>query len=205
MALLAGIEMSECRVMQENDRTHFMTKRFDRIQSEDKIKSSKLHMQTLCGLAHFDFNQPGAYSYEQLLQIMRKLNFPMRSIEQQFRRMAFNIVARNQDDHVKNVAFLMDKSGKWSLSPAYDVTYSYNPQGAWTSQHQMTLNGKQDNFEIEDFKACARLISMKRGRELQILDEVQQAVSKWPDLAHEVGVSQEIIKGIAKTHRHFSL
>lgn len=203
MALLAGIEMSECRILQENNRTHFMTKRFDRIQSVGKKRSSKLHMQTLCGLAHYDFNQSGAYSYEQLLLIMRKLELPMKSIEQQFRRMAFNIVARNQDDHVKNVAFLMDKSGKWSLSPAYDVTYSYNPQGEWTSQHQMTLNGKQDDFDIEDFKACAQLISMKRGRALQILGEVQQAVSEWSGLANDAGISSLVANGIAKTHRQF--
>ncbi len=203
MAKLAGIEMSECRILEENNRSHFMTKRFDRILSSKTDKTSKLHMQTLCGLAHYDFNQPGAYSYEQLLQIMHKLRLPMSSIEEQFRRLAFNIVARNQDDHVKNVAFLMDKAGTWSLSPAYDVTYSYNPQGAWTSQHQMTLNGKRDNFEIEDFKACARMISMKRGRAITILNEVQTAVEQWSTVAEEAGVSEVIAQRIAQTHRCF--
>lgn len=203
MAKLAGIEMSECRILEENNRFHFMTKRFDRIASSKTNKTTKLHMQTLCGLAHYDFNQAGAYSYEQLLHIMRQLKLPMKSIEEQFRRMAFNIVARNQDDHVKNVAFLMDRSGAWSLSPAYDVTYSYNAQGAWTSRHQMTLNGKRDNFTIEDFKACARVISMKRGRAITILNEVQAAVKQWLTVAEEAGVPEEIAINIAKTHRRF--
>jgi len=208
MAKLAGIEMSECRILEENNRFHFMTKRFDRVQSLSKNKrktnkTKKLHMQTLCGLAHFDFNQAGAYSYEQLLQIMRQLQLPMSSIEEQFRRMAFNIVARNQDDHVKNIAFLMDRSGAWSLSPAYDVTYSFNPQGDWTSQHQMTLNGKRDHFTIDDFKACAQVISMKRGRAITILNEVQAAVEQWLMVAQEAGVADKIAQSIAKTHRRF--
>jgi serine/threonine-protein kinase HipA len=145
-------------------------------------------MQSLCTLAHYDFNLAGAYSYEQALLVIRQLGLPMRVIEEQFRRMVFNIIARNQDDHVRNIAFLMDKSGKWSLSPAFDMTYSFNPSGAWTASHQMTLNGKRDDFTVDDFKACAKAASMKRGRAEAILGEVLKVVSRWRDYAEEVGV-----------------
>lgn len=183
MAREAGIAISECRLLEENGRRHFMSRRFDRVDGGDK-----LHMQSLCGLAHYDYNLAGAYSYEQALLAMRRLGMPMESIEEQFRRMAFNVIARNQDDHVKNIAFLMDRSGRWSLSPAFDVTYSYNPQGLWTATHQMTINGKRDDFELEDFRACARTASMKRGRAEAILDEVRQAVSRWREHAEAAGV-----------------
>ena len=145
-------------------------------------------MQSLCALAHYDFNMAGAYSYEQALLVMRQLRLPMQAIEEQFRRMAFNIVARNQDDHVKNIAFLMDKSGTWSLSPAFDVTYSFNPAGSWTASHQMTLNGKRDDFTMGDFKACAKTASMKRGRAEAIVREVQAVLSQWSDYADAAGV-----------------
>jgi serine/threonine-protein kinase HipA len=125
----------------------------------------------------------------------------MQAIEEQFRRMAFNILARNQDDHVKNIAFLMDKSGRWSLSPAYDVTYSYNPDGAWTAQHQMSMNGKRDGFTPDDFKACAAVASMKRGRERAILDEVRQAVSRWNEFAAAAGVDETHQSKIAQALR----
>ncbi len=183
MATAAGITMSQCRLFEEDGRRHFMTKRFDRLDSGDK-----LHMQSLGGMAHFDFNQAGAYSYEQAMQVMRKLELPMRAIEEQFRRMVFNIIARNQDDHVKNIAFLMDKTGQWSLSPAFDITYSYQPTGQWTSTHQMTLNGKQDGFCLDDFKCCAKAVSMKRGRAETIIDEVRAAVNRWRDYADEAQV-----------------
>ncbi len=183
MASNCGIEISECRLLEENGRRHFMTRRFDRLAGGEK-----LHMQSLCALAHYDFNIAGAYSYEQALLVIRQLGLPMSDIEQQFRRMAFNIVARNQDDHVKNIAFLMDKAGNWSLAPAFDVIYSYNPVGAWTSSHQMTLNGKRDGFKLEDFKACARAASMKRGRADAIFNEVRETVSRWKHYADEAGV-----------------
>ena len=183
MARDAGIEMSECRLFEENGRRHFMTRRFDRLPD-----GQKLHMQSLGALAHFDYNLAGAYGYEQALQVIRDLGLPMHATEQQFRRMVFNIVARNQDDHVKNIAFLMDKSGTWSLAPAFDVTYSYNPAGIWTSTHQMTLNGKRDGFTLEDFKACARTASMKRGRAEAIVREVQQVTTHWRDYAEQAGV-----------------
>ncbi len=184
MARDCGIEISECRLFEENSRRHFMTRRFDRLAG-----GGKLHMQSLCALAHYDFNMAGAYSYEQALLVIRQLGLPMQAIEQQFRRMEYNIVARNQDDHVKNIAFLMNKAGEWSLAPAFDMTYSYNPSGAWTASHQMTLNGKRDDFSLEDFKSCAKAASMKRGRAETILREVQATVSRWLDYAEEVGVN----------------
>jgi serine/threonine-protein kinase HipA len=187
MARDCGIEISECRLFEENGRRHFMTRRFDRLAGGEK-----LHMQSLCALAHYDFNMAGAYTYEQALLVMRQLGLAMAAIEEQFRRMVFNIVARNQDDHVKNIAFLMDKSGKWSLAPAFDVTYSFNPSGAWTASHQMTLNGKRDDFTLDDFKACAKAASMKRGRAETLVNEVQETVSRWKKYADAAGVSASI-------------
>ncbi|MEW8417103.1 MAG: type II toxin-antitoxin system HipA family toxin, partial [Candidatus Thiodiazotropha endolucinida] len=196
MAKKAGIDMEESRLLKENGRSHFMTRRFDRTGSGQKI-----HMQSFCAMEHFDFKKAGAHSYEQALRTIRKLGMPMVTIEEQFRRMAFNIIGRNQDDHVKNIAFLMDKSGNWSLSPAFDMTYSYNPQGDWTSRHQMSLNGKRDDFTIEDFKACAKNASMKRGRAEEIVRQVQEAVLQWKHFAGKSGVPPEVAEGIAKAHR----
>lgn len=194
MARECGIDISECRLFEENGRRHFMTRRFDRLASGEK-----LHMQSLCALAHYDFNLAGAYSYEQALLVMRQLQLPMQSIEQQFRRMAFNIVARNQDDHVKNIAFLMNKSGEWSLAPAFDVTYSFNPSGAWTASHQMTMNGKRDRFTMDDFNACARSASMKRGRAATIVAEVQATVSKWRSFAGHAGLPEAVYEKIQRS------
>ncbi len=191
MARAAGITMSECRLLEENGRRHFMTKRFDRLAGGEK-----LHMQSLCALAHFDFNQPGAHSYEQAFLVMRQLGLPMEAAEEQFRRMAFNIVTRNQDDHVKNIAFLMDKSGRWSISPAFDVSYSYNPEGAWTSTHQMSMNNKRDNFSREDFRACGKTTMLKRGRAETILDEVIAAARRWPKFAEEAKVLPAWVKQV---------
>jgi serine/threonine-protein kinase HipA len=197
MAKAAGITMSECRLLEENDRRHFMTKRFDRLQGGEK-----LHMQSLCALAHFDFNSPGAYSYEQALLTIRQLNLPMHDVEEQFRRMVFNVVARNQDDHVKNIAFLMDKQGQWSLAPAFDMTYSYNPEGAWTATHQMSLNGKRDGLELSDFRSVAKVASMKRGRAESIFEEVVAAVKEWPKFAAKAEVSSAWQAKIGRAHRH---
>ena len=194
MALECGIDMSECRLFKEHGRSHFMTRRFDRLAGGEK-----LHMQSLSALAHYDFNMAGAYSYEQALLVMRQLQLPMQAIEQQFRRMAFNIVARNQDDHVKNIAFLMNKSGEWSLSPAFDMTYSFNPAGAWTASHQMTMNGKRDNFTLDDFNACAKKASMKRGRAAKIVSEVQATVSKWKSFAEQAGLPDGVRQKIQRT------
>ena len=196
MARAAGITMSECRLLEENERRHFMTRRFDRLAA-----GAKLHMQSLCALAHFDFNQAGAYSYEQALLTIRQLKLPMAAVEEQFRRMVFNVVARNQDDHVKNIAFLMNQQGEWSLAPAFDVTYSYNPSGSWTATHQMTLNGKRDGFALADFEACAKAALMKRGRAATIIEEVREAVKHWPEFAAEAKLSGKWQNKIQKTHR----
>jgi serine/threonine-protein kinase HipA len=196
MARAAGITIAESRLLKENGRNHFMTKRFDRTDN-----GGKLHMQTLGAIAHFDYCRPGAYSYEQALQVIRRLGLPMASIEELFRRMVFNILARNQDDHVKNTAFLMQPSGQWALSPAYDLTYSYNPAGAWTGQHQMSLNGKRDKFEFEDIEACAESCSMKKGRAATILREVLAAVERWPEFAAEAGVAESVARKIQAAHR----
>jgi serine/threonine-protein kinase HipA len=184
MARAAGITMSECRLLEENGRRHFMTRRFDRLAGGEK-----LHMQSLGALAHFDFNTPGAYAYEQALLTIRQLGLPMEAVEEQFRRMTFNIIARNQDDHVKNIAFLMDKTGRWSLAPAFDMTYSYNPSGLWTARHQMTMNGKREDFTRQDFRACAKSALLKRGRADAIVKEVQAAVANWPDYAEQAQVA----------------
>lgn len=196
MAKAAGIEMADCRLHEEGGRAHFMTRRFDR-----QNDGSKLHMQTLGGLAHFDFNMAGAYSYEQALLIMRQLGLDADARREQFRRMVFNVVARNQDDHVKNIAFLMDKRGQWQLSPAYDLIYSYNPEGAWTSRHQMTINGKRDHFQRADLEACAAAAGINKRHVPKILNEVNQAVQQWPDFAEQAGIDLVTIDNIMKTFR----
>lgn len=196
MAVAAGVEVSECRLLEENGRRHFMTRRFDRLDD-----GSKLHMQSLAAMAHLDFNQAGANSYEQALMTIRRLGLPMATTEEQFRRMIFNVVARNQDDHVKNIAFLMDREGRWRLSPAFDITYAFNPSGAWTSRHQMSLNGKRDGFTVEDLRQVGRTISMKRGRAELILAEIQEAAKAWPEHASEAGVDEERAVAIGRTLR----
>jgi serine/threonine-protein kinase HipA len=196
MCRASGINMNESTILSENGRNHFITKRFDRNQH-----GHKLHMQSLAGLAHYDFNQAGAYSYEQVFNIIRKLDLGMESLEEQFRRMVFNIVARNQDDHVKNISFSMDKKGKWQLSPAYDMVYSYNPEGLWTNTHQLSLNAKRDDFTLDDFIACEKRISLKKGRAKQILEEVMETVSQWESFAKEAGLDKKLIKEIGKSHR----
>ncbi len=196
MAKAAGITMSDCRLLEENGRRHFMTQRFDRLPG-----GAKLHMLSLGAMAHYDFNQAGAYSYEQALLVIRQLQLPMADIEEQFRRMAFNIIARNQDDHVKNIAFLMNQQGDWSLAPAFDITYSYNPSGAWTAMHQMSMNGKRDGFTLADFIACAKSAQMKRGRAATIVEEVQTAVRKWLDFATVAQIDHTWAAEIARHHR----
>lgn len=196
MAVAAGITMTECRLLEENGRAHFMTRRFDRTPS-----NRRLHMQSLGALGHLDYRQAGAHSYEQALLAIRRLGLPMDSLEEMLRRAAFNIVARNQDDHVKNIAFLMDRAGRWSLAPAFDVTYAYNPAGTWTRDHQMTLNGKRDGFTREDFRECARLVSIARGRADGIVDQVVAAVRRWGEFAAGAGVPEEVAGEIAKAQR----
>jgi serine/threonine-protein kinase HipA len=196
MAAAAGVDMPPCQLLTENGRRHFMVRRFDRPSRNDK-----LHMQSLAALAHYDLNQAGAYSYEQALMAIRRLGLPMADVERQVRRMAFNVIARNQDDHVKNIAFLMDRGGEWSLSPAFDVTYAYSAHGTWTAQHQMSINGKRDHFTIEDFERCAESVSMQRGRAAEIAAEVRDAVAEWPAHAAAVGVAAVEAERIASMHR----
>lgn len=200
MAVRAGIVMTNCRVHHEGGRAHFMTQRFDR--TTDRTKGNgKLHLQSLGALMHYDFNQPNAYSYEQAIQAMLKLKLPQDQIEQQFRRAAFNAIARNQDDHVKNISFLMDRDGQWTLSPAYDVVYSYNPSGAWTSKHQMSINGKRDGFEMLDLVALAAVGGIKKKKATNIVAEVASAVSSWQTYAEKAGVNEADAARIANTFR----
>jgi len=196
MARAAGITMNECRLLEEHGRRHFMTRRFDRLAD-----GGKLHMQSLGALAHFDYNHAGAYSYEQAFLAIRQLGLPMATMEEQFRRMLFNIVARNQDDHVKNIAFLMDKEGRWTLAPAFDVTYSYNPSGSWTATHQMTLNGKRDGFVMADVHAGAKSAGLKRGRAHALIEEVRAAVARWRDFAARAKLADDVSEKIRKAHR----
>ena len=196
MAIEAGIEMTECRIHHEGGRAHFMTRRFDRIEG-----NRKLHMQSLGALMHFDFNQPGAYSYEQTIQAMLRLRLPSTQIEQLFRRAVFNVMARNQDDHVKNIAFLMDRQGQWALSPAFDVAYAFNPSGAWTSKHQMSINGKRDDFQLSDLIALAKVGGIKTKRASDIVKEVLNAVSNWKTHAKKAEVPASDTKKISGTLR----
>jgi serine/threonine-protein kinase HipA len=194
MAVEAGIEMSECHLHEEHGRSHFMTKRFDR-----EADGAKIHMQSLCGLAHYDFNMAGAYSYEQAFSAIQMLNLGYDTLQQMYRRMVFNIVARNQDDHTKNIAFLMNRDGNWRISPAFDVIWAYNPSGPWTGRHQMTVNAKREDFTRSDILAPAGQFGIKGGS--RIIEEVIEAVSKWPDIADKNRVSRESAERIGKTHR----
>ncbi len=193
MVKAAGIDMTECRLYECSGHKHFMTRRFDRLDG-----GKKLHYQSLCGLAHYDFNLPGAYSYEQALDIVKRLGLGYDALEEMYRRAVFNIFARNQDDHAKNIGFLMDKRGVWTLAPAFDMTYAFNPEGAWTGSHQMTFNGKRGGFALDDFKAVAKFAGLKQGRFKKILAEVEGAVRQWPKLAKQNGVPARIIRDIEK-------
>jgi serine/threonine-protein kinase HipA len=196
LARMAGIEMMPSRLHHEGGRSHFMTKRFDRTDD-----GSKLHMQSLSAMAHLDFNQAGLYSYEQALQIMKRLGLPRADLEQQVLRAFFNVVGRNQDDHVKNIAFLMDRKAAWRLSPAFDMTYSYHPNGRWTSQHQMSINGKRDDFTRSDLAALAAVAGIKKNKANELLDRVVDTFKDWPSVAKEVGIEEQRITAIGKKLR----
>jgi len=196
MARGAGVEMSECRLLEEHGRRHFMTRRFDRPDG-----GGKLHMQTVGALAHVSYNEPGVYSYEQALLLSRRLRQSTPTVEQLFRRMVFNVVARNQDDHVKNIAFLMDRTGAWSLSPAYDVTWAWKPGNPWLDSHQMSINGKRDSFTVADMREAARVAGLKQGRAEAILAEVGEAVARWPAIAERAGVGERMAEQIGGSHR----
>lgn len=182
MAKACGIDMMECRLLEEHGRTHFMTKRFDRVGTE------KLHMQTLCGIAHFDYNMPNVYSYEQAFQVMRQLRLPYPDAEELFRRMVFNVICFNCDDHTKNISFLMNKRGEWRLSPAYDVTYAYNPENRWLKQHQMAVNGKRENIYRGDLLKVASEMNIKKP--LEIISEVHEAAARWSEFAEQAGIPE---------------
>lgn len=192
MALDAGIEMSECRLYKENGSAHFMTKRFDR----KGVKGEKLHMQSLCALAHMDFNSPRVYSYEAAFAVMKQLKLPYNDFVQLFRRMVFNEYAKNYDDHTKNISFLMDKKGVWSLSPAYDVTFSYRKDSIWVSAHQMLINGKSDNITKEDMLKVAEKAGIKKSDAIKSIEQVINSVSKWEHFAEKFGMSEYNIKRI---------
>lgn len=196
MARAAGIAMSETRLLEENGRAHFMSLRFDRVGA-----SGKIHMQSLCALAHLDYNDAGAHSYEQAFSVLRELRVPHEDIEEMYRRMIFNVLARNQDDHTKNLAFLMDRAGVWRLAPAFDLTYAFNPDGRWTHWHQMSIAGKSDDFGYSELIDCGHSMGVKRAA--KIFEGTAAAVDRWPEFADETGVEAEQIAAIGVAHRRF--
>lgn len=196
MAMAAGLAMTECRLHEEGGRAHFMTRRFDRPAS-----GGRLHMQSLGALAHYDYNEAGAHGYEQALQAMLRLGLDLPQLEQQVRRALFNVIARNQDDHVKNIAFLMDRRGHWQLAPAFDVTWAFNPGGDWTGRHQMTINGRRDQFSVDDFCAMGAVGHIKALRTRRLLREVCEAVDGWRECARRAGVPDDDAARIGDTFR----
>jgi serine/threonine-protein kinase HipA len=194
MALDAGIEMTACRLHYEGGRSHFMTRRFDRT-----AQGGKLHMQSLGALAHFDYRQPASYSYEQAIGVIKRLGLSRKDAEQQVLRAFFNVVGRNCDDHVKNIAFLMNRRGEWSLAPAFDVSYALNPTGEWTSRHQMSINGKREGFKRADLLALAATAGIKMTPANQTLDRVIATVRRWPDFAEAAGVSDQRLNQIQRS------
>ena len=190
LARACGIEMTECSLLEENGRAHFLTKRFDRENGR------KVHMQTLCAIAHYDFQLKRGYSYEQAFNVMRALRLPYSAAREMFHRIVFNVAVRNQDDHTKNISFLMGEDGKWRLSPAYDVGYAYNPDGGWTATHQMSVNGKFDGIDRDDLLAFARAEGIKDAAET--IDKVADSVSLWPRIAMDCGVPKEMVETIVK-------
>lgn len=194
MAIDAGIKMSECKLYEENGYAHFMTKRFDR-----KSNGEKIHMQSLCAIAHYDFNLPRTYSYEEAFIIMKKLKLKYDEFLQLYTRMVFNEYAKNYDDHTKNIAFLMDKKGVWALSPAYDVTFSYRKDSVWVNSHQMLINGKSENITKDDLLSVAETVKIKKADALKCIKQVEDSISNWKTFAAKAGLSKnntEKIKSI---------
>ncbi|MBY0574113.1 MAG: type II toxin-antitoxin system HipA family toxin [Undibacterium sp.] len=181
MAKKAGIHMTECRLLEEGGRSHFMIKRFDRIHN------TKIHMQTLCAMSHMDYKARGVHSYNQLFSTIESLHLPREDLVEAFRRMVFNAMAKNCDDHPKNFSFLLPKGGIWRLSPAYDVTFAHNPDGEWTYQHLMSINGKFTNFTDDDFYDVADRFGV--GEIKLILKDVKTAIAQWESFAKTAGVS----------------
>jgi serine/threonine-protein kinase HipA len=195
MAQAAGLTMSPCELLEEGARAHFMTRRFDRRGNE------KLHYLSLCGMAHADYKKPGAFSYEELFAVARRLRLPRADAVQLYRRMVFNVVARNHDDHCKNFGFLKASVEEpWRLSPAFDVAYSYRPGSPWVSAHQLSLNGKRDEFVRQDLLAVGHQIN-HFTEAADIIDEVTEVVSRWPEFASQAGVQTDFMQTIRKHHR----
>lgn len=192
MARRAGIAMSECRLLEENRRAHFMTRRFDRDGNR------KHHLQTLCALAHLDYRQKAAHDYAQYLHLIRELGLGDEALEEAFRRIAFNVMARNCDDHSKNLSFLLPQGSRWRLAPAYDVTYAHNPAGEWTRQHLMSVNGKFDGITRDDLLLLADRFGI--GAAPRLLRSVRDAVAAWPDPARQAGVRPADVSRIRKSH-----
>lgn len=192
MAKEAGINMTECRLLEENGRAHFLTKRFDRHHNE------KIHALTLASIGHLGWNPPGTVGYESAFQVMRTLRLPYNQQEQQFRRMLFNAIARNVDDHVKNISYLMDGSGQWQLSPAYDMTFSCNPEDGLGELHKMTINSRQDNLAFDDFIEVAYNMEINKAEE--IVEEILGVVTRWPDFAKQAQVSPDAQKYVGDLH-----
>lgn len=192
MAKDAGIEMTECQLFEENGRSHFMTRRFDRVDGKEK-----LHVQSFCAMQHYDFNEVNLYSYEQLFETMRMLGLPYPQAEQLYRRMVFNVLARNCDDHTKNFMFMMDKTGKWKLSPAYDVCHAYRPNSEWVSQHALSINGKRKDITKADLLEVAKQMNVKKAE--SIIKQVSEVISNWNHYADEVKVEKKLKQAIQKT------
>ncbi|MDD2475965.1 MAG: type II toxin-antitoxin system HipA family toxin [Dysgonamonadaceae bacterium] len=192
MALSCGIEMMPCKLLEENERAHFMTKRFDREGSY-----TKHHVQTFCAMKHFDYNRINSYSYEQLFQTMRELKLTYPQAEQMFRRMVFNVIARNCDDHTKNFSFILKNGGRWELAPAYDICHAYRPGSDWVSHHALSINGKRDNIIREDLLTIGRSIRNKKAAE--VIDEINDKVYNWSFYAAKAGVDKKRMREISKT------
>ncbi|MEJ7611772.1 MAG: type II toxin-antitoxin system HipA family toxin [Ferruginibacter sp.] len=192
MAKEAEIEMTECRLLEENGRAHFMTKRFDRENGKDK-----LHIQSFCAVAHYDFSEVTAFSYEQLFETMRSMLLPYTDAVQLYRRMVFNVMARNCDDHTKNFSFSMDKTGKWKLAPAFDVCHSYRPGSTWVSRHSLSINGKRQNITRDDLLAVAKNMNIKKAE--AIINQVNAVVSRWNDFAAQTNVKADLRDAVGKT------
>ncbi|MEW7279836.1 type II toxin-antitoxin system HipA family toxin [Aquimarina sp. 2201CG1-2-11] len=192
MAIDCGITMMPCNLLEENGRAHFMTQRFDR--EEGNIKH---HIQTLCAMKHYDYNQVGQYSYEQLFETMRELRLPYPQAEQMFRRMVFNVISKNCDDHTKNFAFRLKQDGEWELSPAYDICYAYRPGSQWVSSHALSINGKRENITLQDFLIVAKSMNIKNPKE--IIQQINTIIQQWETYAKKVNVGDAHIKSIKKT------
>ena len=191
MAKAAGIDMMESRLVEENGRAHFMTRRFDR-----PALGGKLHTMTLCGMAHWDYRSLHTYSYEQAFMVLRRLRLKSNDFVRLYRQMVFNVLSMNHDDHTKNISFVMSPSGRWNLSPAYDLTWAFNPRGLWTSAHQMSVNGKWTDITEQDLLEVANRQNISEAKE--IIEQTKDALALWPKLAKEYGVPEERIGRIGK-------